>query len=83
MIKNNLQFSIFLLVTNLIALVLLVSSLMVETPSTKKTLTLFALGILIFQKALEFFLSIEKKKKLTSLLILICLVVFFIFSATR
>lgn len=83
MIRNNLQFSLFLISSNVIALILLISSLLVDNQATKKTLVLIALGTLIFQKAIEFFISVEKMKKISSFMILAFLIAFFIFFITK
>lgn len=79
----NHRFSLFLVLSNLIALGLLIGSLVVENFATKKTLVLIALVVMMAQKIFELRIQTEKSKKIISGIILGLLVFAFGFFLTR
>lgn len=70
----NPRLSLFLIISNIVALGLLVGSLIVEDAFVKKVLVLIALAVMIAQKIFDLRVQTEKSKKIFSAIILAFLV---------
>ncbi|MBF0747178.1 hypothetical protein IR073_05930 [Gemella sp. 19428wG2_WT2a] len=81
--NTNYRFSLFFLISNLLALGLLIGSLVIENFATKKILILVALFVMILQKIFELRIQKEKRKKIFSALMLAILVFAFGFFLSR
>lgn len=70
----NHKLSLFLILTNILALGLLIGSLVVEDVFVKKVLVLTALAVMIAQKIFDLRVQTEKSKKIFSAIILAFLI---------
>ncbi|MBF0710372.1 MULTISPECIES: hypothetical protein [unclassified Gemella] len=81
--NTNYRFSLFFLISNLLALGLLIGSLVIKNFATKKILIIVALFVMILQKIFELRIQKEKRKKIFSALMLAILVFAFGFFLSR
>lgn len=79
----NPKFSLFLIISNIIALILLIGSLVVENFTVKKVLILVALVVMMAQKIFDLKMQTDKTKRIFSGIILALLVFAFGFFLTR
>lgn len=70
----NHKFSLLLIISNIISLILLIASLVVENILAKKILVLVALVIMIIQKVFDLKTQTDKTKRIFSAIVLTFLV---------
>lgn len=70
----NHKFSLLLIISNIISLILLIASLVVENILAKKILVLVALVIMIIQKVFDLKTQTDKTKRIFSAIVLAFLV---------
>lgn len=78
----NPKFSLILVISNIIALILLIGSLVIENFTVKKILILVALVVMIAQKIFDLKTQTAKTKRIFSVIVLVLLVFAFGFFLT-
>lgn len=78
----NPKFSLILVISNIIALILLIGSLVIENFTVKKILILVALVVMIAQKIFDLKTQTAKTKRIFSIIVLVLLVFAFGFFLT-